>query len=197
MGISLVEVANAKVSIVTVCRMLGVDLPDEVDAERSRKISCPFGELYHSDQGLSPAMRIYLETNSAYCFSCTWFYTPVSLAARAWDISRKEAAERLLDRIGYRPLDLAEQWQAVLDYEPELDKALLGEALKTYCRRTCKTWGYRQFNDDVRATLTRCLSLLDLVKTADDATRWLAACKVAMELALYGEEPILSKKHGV
>lgn len=188
MGANVTTVANENVSIVTVCQMLGVDLPDDVGSSRSRKVSCPFGELYHSDQGVSAAMRIYPDTNSVYCFSCSTYWTPVSLAAQAWDVDRRTAAERLLDHIGYRPLDLATAWRTATEFEPEPDKALMADALKTYCRRIDKQWNLRQFDAGVAATLTRCLSLLDLVRTSDDVGVWLAGCKTVMQrtLSQYG-----------
>lgn len=182
---NLVEVANEKVSILTVCRLFGVDLNEDIAAGgRTRKVSCPFGEIYHSDGGISPAMRIYPESNSAYCFSCAAYWTPVSLAAKAMDLDRSSAAIRLLDHVGYRPLGLAEQFQQAVEYAPEPDRALLADALKTYCRRIDSQWLDRQFEPGVAAQLTRCLSLLDLVKSADDVALWLDRCKVAMRRVL-------------
>jgi hypothetical protein len=178
-----VTLANEKVSIVTVCRLVGVELFDDVLGHR-RKVRCPFGEIYHSDGGLAPAMRIYPETNSAYCFSCCAYYTPVSLAARAADIDRRTAALQLLDHVGYRPLGLAEQWQQLVQHEMKPDKMLLADALKTYCRRIDPEWMSRQFEPEVAGRLTRCLSLLDLVNTGDDVTMWLKSCKQAMQQAL-------------
>lgn len=175
---TVIAVANEKVPIATVCRMLGVAVDDGVG--RNRKVHCPFGDLYHSDQGLSPAMRVYPESNSAFCFSCSAYYTPVHLAARAMNVDQRTAAARLLDRIGYRPLDPAAAWQRVQRYEPPVDKALLAEALKIYCRRIEPTWALRQFEPRVAATLTRCLRLLDLVRTDEDVQVWLAGCKEAM-----------------
>lgn len=190
-------VANEKVPIVTVCRLFGVDTPDEVALSRSRKVRCPFGEIYHSDGGVSPAMRIYQETNSAYCFSCAVYYTPVSLAARAMDTDRLSAALRLLDHVGYRPMDLAQKWQQVQQYQPEPDKVLLADALKTYCRRVDPQWAGRQFEPAVAGVLTRCLGLLDLVKSDDEVILWLERCKEAMRRVLQVEELSLSQNLGV
>lgn len=194
---SVVAVANEHVSIVTVCQMFGVELPDDVGTGRSRKVHCPFEEMYHSDHGASPAMRIYPDSNSAYCFSCSAYYTPVNLAAKAMDCTYQEAASRLLDRIGYKPLDLAAAWKHAKEYEPEPDKALMADALKTYCRRVALCWEQRQFEPQVAATLTRCLSILDLVKTQDDVSLWLTRCKVAMRQALHTDDPSLSEKYQV
>lgn len=180
---SLVTIANEQVSIVMVCRLLGVQLPDSA-AGKDVKTHCPFGQLYHSDQGQSPAMRVYLDSNSAFCFSCSMYYTPVSLAARGWDLNENAAARRLLDKIDYRPMDLAAAWNEAAEYEPAPNKTLAADALKTYCRRIDPTWTTHQFNPAIASTLTRCLSLLDLVSSADDVTLWLSRCKLAMQSAL-------------
>lgn len=194
---NVVAVANEKVPIATVCRLLGVDLSDDIAVGRSRKAQCPFGPIYHSDGGISPAMRVYPESNSAYCFSCAAYYTPVSLAAKAMDLTWHTAALRLLDHIGHRPLDLAQQWQQVTQYEPEPDKVLLADALKTYCRRVAPNWVSRQFEPAVAKVLTRCLALLDLVKSEEDVSLWLERCKEVMRRALHCEELSLSQKYEV
>ncbi len=180
MSRSVVEVADEVVSIVTALRMFGVELDEH---SLRRKLRCPFG-IYHSDHGLAPAMRVYLETNSAYCFSCTLYLTPVSLAAKAMDCDRRTAAERLLDRIGHRPMDLAGAWRHAVEYTPEPNTALMAEALKTYCRRISPSWAQHQFDPQVAAALTWCLSLLDLVVTEQDVTLWLTSCKAAMKQVL-------------
>jgi hypothetical protein len=183
-----VAVANEKVSIVTACRLFGVELPEGVaSGGRSRKVHCPFGEIYHSDGGIAPAMRIYPDTNSAYCFSCAAYWTPVALAAKAMDSDRTSAALRLLDHVGYRPLSMAEQWRQVTEHQPELDKALLADALKTYCRRIDARWSSRQFEPAVAAVLTRCLALLDLVESGDDVELWLERCKTVMARTLHSQ----------
>lgn len=186
-GKSVITVANERVSILVVLRMLGVDVPEDVSG-RSMKTSCPFG-LFHSDGGVSPAMRIYPDTNSVYCFSCGAAYDPVSLAAKAMDVNVTTAANRLLDHVGYRPLNLAHAWRNAASFEPEPDKSLMASALKTYCRRITPDWNRRQFDPAVAASLTRCLSVLDLVRTSRDVTLWLNRCKAVMTHAIQAAEP--------
>lgn len=178
---NVVALADEQVPIATACRMLGVEVPDE----GHRKVHCPFGATDHSDGGLSPALRVYPETNSAYCFNCSHYYTPVTLTSRALDVPNRAAALHLLDHIGYKPLDFATAWNSARQYEPELDKALLADALKTYCRRIDPAWPARQFDPAVAGVLTRCLSLLDLVTKADEVPLWLAGCKEAMRRELH------------
>lgn len=184
---SVITVADEQVSIVTVCQMFGVDVGDDIVLGRNRKLPCPFGELYHSDHGRDPAMRIYADTNSAYCFSCQVYWTPVSLAAKAMDVDRRTAATRLLDRIGYKPVDLASAWRQATAYEPPVDTAALAQALAAFCRRTDAGWATRQFEREIAATLTRCLSILDLVRTDADAELWLTRCKTVMAHVLNTE----------
>lgn len=191
---NIVAVANEQVPIVTVCRMLGLELPDDVGEGRSRKVPCPFGAIYHSDGGVDPTMRIYPESNSAFCFSCSISYTPVALAAKGMGLNPHAAAARLLDVIGYRPMDLAGQWSDALAYAPVPDTAMMADALKTFCRRVCPAWSSAQFEPQVAAVLTRCLSLLDLVKTEQDVEPWLTRCKEAMQVVLAS---VASKEHAV
>lgn len=193
----VVTEANERVPIASVLAMLGVELPDDFGLRNSHKSRCPFGEIYHSDHGVSPAMRVYPDSNSAYCFSCSAYYTPVSLAAKGFDLDWRSAAIKLLDHIGYQPLDLAAQWRAAVDYRPEPDRALLAEALKTFCRRIDPAWASRQFEPRIAATLTRCLALLELVHDASDVTLWLTRCKDAMQTALYMAQPSLREKSEV
>src|SRR3954466_13862718 len=101
---STVAVANEVVSIATVCRWLGVQVPDD-DSLRS-KLYCPFGEFNHSDGGRDRALRIYPDSNSAYCFACSELFTPVKMYARMTDDGNWRAvAATLLGKVGYRSYD--------------------------------------------------------------------------------------------
>ena len=180
---SLIVEANERVSIVLVCRLIGVDI-EEGRTGGSTKTYCPFGRFYHSDGGTEPALRVYAESNSAYCFSCKKFFTPTSLAADAWDISKKRAAIELLDRIGYKPLTAAELWAGVQQKDPKPDTSMLGMALRTYCRRVDPNWETSQFDPKISAVLDKCLSLLERIKTSTEADEWLATCKEVMTRVL-------------
>lgn len=194
---SLVTVANEQVSILVACRLIGMDLPMDEGYGRSMKVRCPFGELYHSDRGVSAAMRVYTDSNSAWCFSCGVYYTPVKLVAQQWDLDWPGAAANLLDRVGYRPVSIAEQWASVVEYDVEPDRAQLADALKTYCRRVIDGWGSRQFDADVSGLLTRCLELLDRVTSEEDAGRWLAVTKEVMTRQFAPEHSLPSDKNPV
>lgn len=186
---SVIAEANEHVPIALVLRMLGTEVPEDLGARSSHKVRCPFGDVYHSDHGASPTMRVYTDSNSVFCFSCSTSYTPVRLAAKGLDLDARTAALRLLDRIGRAPLDLAARWRTAIEYEPEPDKAQLAEALKTYCRRIDPDWNTRQFEPAVATRLTHCLRVLDLVHTAEEASMWLTTCKQVMLVALETREP--------
>jgi len=177
---SLIVEANERVSIVMACRLAGIEVEDGLTGG-SMKTYCPFGRFFHSDGGKEPAFRIYPESNSAYCFSCKKFFSPTTLISDAFDISKKQAAKELLDRVGYKPLTAAEMWAGVQPKEPEPDTSMLSMALKTYCLRIDPDWQKTQFEPDVGSYLDRCLSLLDQVHTGEEAEAWLTTCKLAMK----------------
>jgi hypothetical protein len=178
---SWIDLANEKISITDVLTTLGIYVPTNVKGGGSRKVHCPFG-FYHSDGGLSKAMRVYLQSNTVYCFSCSKRYGPVALAAAKWDCSWDNAAFRLLEDSGYKPKSIKERWAeatAVSGEEPP-DTLALAEALKTYCSGISSDWDIRQLDGDVASTLDSCLKLLDSVKTDESALKWLKTCKVVM-----------------
>ncbi len=173
---SLIAVANEQVPIAVACRMAGVSVVG--DAGRPTKVHCPFGAL-HSDGGIDKAMRVYTDTNSAWCFSCTTFYTPVKIFAQARELDYRTAATVLLDHIGYRPLSLADQFAAA-ERSAQPDTAQLADALKIYCQRVIPGWRGRQYNADESALLARCLALLDRVRSDTEAQLWLNTTKSIM-----------------
>jgi hypothetical protein len=179
----LIEIANDKISIITACRLVGMDIGEEIGV-RGRKVHCPFGPIYHIDQGVDPAMRIYPATNHAYCFACTTSFTPVWLVAQAWGLSPAAAAANLLDRVGYRGASLSETFASARAWVPRPEPTLLCEALKTFCCRIHPGWEEAQFSPEVAATLSRCLALVDLVSTGPEAEQWLATCKLIMAATL-------------
>ena len=53
------------------------------------------------------------------------------------------------------------------------------------------------FGPSIAAALTRCLSLLDLVKTPDDVTLWLNRCKAVMRRVMHVEKASLRERYDV
>jgi hypothetical protein len=181
---SWIDEANERIDVADVLAEIGVFVPETVRNGGNRKLSCPFG-FYHSDGGLAKAMRLYRANNTVYCFSCSKRYSPVTLASAAWDCSWHNAAFRLLEDAGFKPKTLAERW--VEATTPEVfkpDLIALADALKMYCSGIATTWGTAQLHDDVANMLNRCLKLLDLVETDEQALKWLSTCKAVMRKSL-------------
>lgn len=187
--VSVVTIANEQVPITTACRLVGIDLSDDIAYGRSLKVHCPFGELYHSDGGVEPAFRVYPDSNSAYCFACKAYFSPVWLVAQHWGQPSREVAEELLAHIGYRPATAAQAWAQACARDTPPDRTLLAEALKTFCARIAPGWSVGQFDPDTAAVLGRCLALLDHVHTDGDTARWLDGCKHAMHRHLLQNKP--------
>jgi len=181
---SWIEQANEVVKISDVLASFGVFVPASVVEGSNKKIFCPFG-FYHSDGGLTKAMRIYTRSNSVYCFSCSKRYDPVSLAAARWDTSWVTAAITLLEDAGFKPKSLEERWQDAVTIEVNTpDLIALADALKMYCSTICASWNMLQLDEQVADKLSSCLSLLDAVRTDEDATKWLNITKQAMKQVL-------------
>lgn len=182
---NIIQLANERMTIVDACNKLGMEVFDFSIA--SLKVFCPFGHLYHADEGRTKAMRIYPATNSAWCFAGCGYFTPVRLISMDRGITEQEAAEAILEDTNYVPPDYLSRWQALEQETYVVDTEALAEALKVACRRMAPDWELRQFDDAVALKLRQCLSLLRKVKTEEDATKWLSATTKIMHMTL-GEE---------
>lgn len=174
-----IRTANEVVGIEQACVMVGMDY-----ATGFGKHYCPFGNLYHADGGISRSFRVYPNSNSAYCFACSAFYNPVKLMATAKGISDEDAAEFLLESVGYVPPDAYSRFQAAATTDSRVETNDLAEALKLVCARLSSEWETRQFDDDVAQPFAKVLGLLPKVKTDADAEKWLATAKIVMTRAL-------------
>lgn len=187
---SWIDIANQQIHIADVLVNAGVFVPESVKSGRAHKVHCPFG-FYHSDNGLSKAMRVYGNNNTAYCFSCSKRYSPVALASAVWDCSWNSAALRLLEDAGFKPKALKERWvEATTIEQNKPDLISLADALKMFCSSISPQWSQLQLQDDIAITLNKCLDLLDAVTTDEDALKWLDTCKKVMQLKL---ESVYSK----
>lgn len=180
-----VDLANKVVSIYYVAKLIGLDIPEHAKEMKSYKTHCPLGDFYHSDGGVDPAMRVYSETNSAYCFRCAESFSSVRLYARVNDLKQNEAADFLLLSTGYKHETMEDLWA---EYNTEItappDQATLALALKIYCARIDSKWSKNQFNKDVSKMYTKCLSILEMVSNTEQADSWLKASKDAMRKVL-------------
>ncbi len=184
---SWVDLANDFVQISDVLTEIGVFVPATIKEGSNKKIHCPFG-FYHSDGGLTKAMRVYTQSNTAYCFSCSKRYSPVSLLSAKLDCSWNSAAVQLLEDFGYKPKTLKERWQeATAEQLTVPDTLALADALKIYCDSLTPDWNQRQLDSNISDTLNKCLDLLRAVKTDADATKWLDTTKLVMKRKLIKE----------
>jgi len=184
---SWIDEANERIDISDVLTSLGIFVPESVRNGGNKKVFCPFG-FYHSDGGITKAMRVYKASNTVYCFSCSKRYSPVTLAAAKWDCSWHNAAFRLLEDAGFKPKTLEERWaEATAQVVVKPDVLSLADALKMYCSGISSEWATKQLDENVAETLNKCLGLLNIVETNEDAAKWLDACKKVMSKLL--EEP--------
>lgn len=100
-----------------------------------------------------------------------------------------DAALDLLELIGWKPVSQAQRWAELTTPEEEtVDVSMLGLALRTYCARVCSKWEEYQLIPEIAEVLGRCLSLLDRVRTSEEADQWLNGCKKAMRITLEAAE---------
>lgn len=178
-----IGLANSLMSIVEACNLLDMDVMEGASA--SYKYYCPFGDINHLDGGRSKAFRIYEHTNSAYCWACSLYFTPVRLVAEDRDLSHLAAAAWIIEQKGYVPPDYEARWDALAGaQEPEPDRDGLTSALKLACRQISPEWGSRQFDEAVATKFQQCVGLLGKVVTDQDARNWLRISKQAMQKVL-------------
>lgn len=165
--------------IVTACRFIGMG-----DVSSMSKTYCPFGELMHEDGGRGKAFRVYPLTNSAYCFACSKAFRPCQLIATDRDVTEAEAAEIILEEVGYVAPDLDSRWEAATAQTVTVDRDGLASALKTACSRMSPDWSVRQFDTDIAETLRKCVAASRNVTTDEEAREWLSVTKQVMAKAL-------------
>lgn len=173
--------ANELFKIEDACRYLGMDIYGGTDRV---KYWCPFGDVFHSDGGRTKAFRLYSNTNSAYCWACGMYFTPVRLMALHLDIEETEAVTWILDHVGYVEPTYQAQWDAIITKEDSVDYDGLTEALKIACARMVPDWEDRQFEPAVAAKLTACLTALKKVSNDEEARKWMSVVKAAMAQVL-------------
>jgi hypothetical protein len=177
---SLVDLANSYVPVTKVLSWFNIFVPD-IQPGRSWKAVCPFGEIYHLGRSIDKTMRVYSDTNSAYCFDGCGYLSPVAMYSKLKGLSLLEAAEELLDRQGFQARSQEDIWLELSLKPREVDHLSLGSALQEYCTNIFgPSWNMRQLDKAYSEVLDRCLKLLDLVTTEQEAKEWLEATKSIM-----------------
>lgn len=182
----LVAKANEVVSIYLVCDKVGVEYATYM-GDRA-KLYCPFGAITHMDGGESRAFRIYEDTNSSYCFACSQYYTPVRLYSDYTDLSEEDAAEELLNEVGWKDETFEEKWESLTVPEGAYDPSYLPEALHTYCARLDPDWVVTQMSEPHRSAITLCVRASRAVTSAKQADQWLVAAKEKMRKVIHDSE---------
>lgn len=180
----LVAEIDDRVSIVSILSEIGVYVPDGIYDRPSMKLHCPFEHTEHSDFGKDPAFRVYIEENTAYCFSCKRFYTPSRLQAQLLDISIYDAAVFLAEKHKFAPAEIDSDLHPMSDSSIVVDTSSLAKALQIFCSSISTNWGTKQFEPAIASTLYRCMQLLKHVGSKEDAEDWLKGCKAAMRRVL-------------
>ena len=177
---SLIRIANERVPMPVACRAAGLSVPD-VYRDSGTKCYCPWGEMSHSDGGKEKAFRVW--PDHAWCFACRKWLGPVSLYAQLCEVTYEQAAIRLLDLIGYRPVSVAHLWgEAVRETPP--DTGALQAALRNYCVSVAPLEALTL--PVPAAYLARCNGYLTQVKDEKTAEQWLELAKTVMRTVLTG-----------
>lgn len=190
MSHSSVDLANDYVGITSVLENMGIYVP-ETSSGVSWKSHCPFEDYYHIDGGRDKSLRIYFESNTAFCFAGCGYLTPVKLFSLKTGLSEIDAAEILLSQSGYELPTFEDELEGVLRAKTRVSRAFLREALQTFCARTVgDSWRSVQFDDYVLVSLEKCLVLLDKVNDEIKARSWLELSKKYMSEILKGSKDV-------
>lgn len=171
-----VAVCDERVDLVLVLTQLGVEISHPPEGT-SLKVFCPFSFL-HEDGGAAPALRVY-STNTAFCFAEDLFFTPSSLAAVARDVTRREAAEQLLEEAGIpSSSDYRERFEQVVRQAeaPLPDIGSLQQALRASVALHPQ-YRARQYDPDVLQAWDAYLQLAARVGDEAKARSWLSTCR--------------------
>lgn len=182
-----IEYVDARVRIAVLMKdFFQVYVPDTEDT-KSWKTYCPFANE-HPDGGIDKNFRVFVGTNSAYCWTMHGYMTPCSIMAIFWGTSRLKAAKKLADMngLGKRP------WRelfAELAAESELYIAPSGEyvieALKMYLN-TKPEYVENKYDPNtvklVSAILNTLETLLSKKPNEEHLREWLTKAKQVVDL---------------
>ena len=160
--IDWVHLANTQVRIEKVLNDLyGIEIPEGVGNWRA---ACPKG-IEHRDGGLAKSMRVFSDSNTAWCFSHSESFTPVSLWQNRSSVSsRVKAAKQLLGAYGFptEPPSLEERWKSTQDEAAEdLDPSNLRSALVYFAKTQLPGYVTRQYEGDVMNIMSNLLESVD------------------------------------
>lgn len=157
---------------------------ESVEDSGGWKTHCPLG-AEHSDGGTSKSMRVYSDSNSAWCFSHSTRFTPVKLWQLRHPGNRVEAAVEMLEHYGFRttPPTLDERWESLEHEEEEVIPEEVGElhdALITFARTTLPNYECHQYRSEVLDIMAKIYAIsdhLDLSGPRGSMLEWLEKSK--------------------
>ena len=150
---------NQIVPIEKALGLINIDVPENAD---SWKTFCPTG-YEHRDGGTSKTLRVYLDTNSAWCFSCKKSFRPIDIAEIFFKNKPATAGDKLAKHLNLTMQEptLDERWGR-LDASTVkiLDLGILTNSLIEYLR-TLPRYIELQFDDEVISKVTELIDLLE------------------------------------
>lgn len=158
---SLIEKANREVSIELVLyHLYGIDVPASAGSWKS---PCPL-DHDHSDGGKTKAMKVFSESNSAWCFSHSRKFTPVSLwMLHTGKTHQKRAAMELMDffDISYRKVSPEERWNQMNSEVKLWDRGLIKSTLTNSIKLLVPDYVDRQYDHEVITLMNSLLAEVD------------------------------------
>lgn len=177
---SIIDTANKIVPLRIVLGMTNIYV-SEFTYGKSIKARCPYADIYHLTEDAGKSMRVYSDTNTAFCYMGCGVLTPVSVYAKLNGVSYKESAKFLLEKVGHKLKTFDEKWQdAVAGFEP-LNLQGYREALTEMCIFHSEgEWGTLKYAPGVSAAFSKLLTVLDKATSYEDADRWLDKARLIM-----------------
>jgi hypothetical protein len=191
---SVIDLANKIVPLRIVLRMGNIYV-SEFTYGKSIKARCPYADIYHLTEDAGKSMRVYSDTNTAFCYMGCGVLTPVSVYAKLNGVSYKQSALFLLEKVGHKLKTFDEKWEDAVNAVQPLNLEGYREALNEMCLfYTDGEWNSLKYSSSISSSFSKLLEILDKAQSYEDADRWLEAAKKFLFKQLDKEKQIeLSK----
>lgn len=153
----------------------------------STKIWCPYA-IEHSDPH-DKNCRFYWETDQGYCFAVHGVLDPVFLRSMMWNMSKRAAAEKMIEKAG---LGAQAPWRdrvAAVQAEmgtpqTRLADATAARAALTTALSALPLYFQHQYTPEAHQVITEALDTLDPSWSLEDTISWVDHTVSKMELTL-------------
>jgi hypothetical protein len=177
---SVVDIANRIVPLRIVLGMTNIYV-SEFTYGKSIKTRCPFADIYHLTEDAGKSMRVYSDTNTAFCYMGCGVLTPVSVYAKLNGVPYKAAAKFLLEKVGHKLKTFDEKWADAVNGVEPLNLQGYRDALNEICTSYSKgEWSSLKYSPSVSSSFSKLLEILDKASSYEDADRWLATARQLM-----------------